>query len=669
MVVKNYTIWKVCVYIATEFCTFKVGGQQKMEMLVTLLICLPFIVAGLLALIGNDRVRGFVVWTGGLLVMALAVATAFLWFAGGKTLTFDLPYTEVINKIVLVSDFFLMFLIIILSFKHHRGIISVLSIVQTLMVAWVDLFGPKVTTSAHIRLDYLTFIMLLIIGIVGVLIGIYAVGYMRGYHVHHKEFKDRRKFFFAIIFVFYGAMFGLVTSMNIVWLDLFWEITSVCSFLLIGYTRTEEAITNAFRALWMNLLGGLGFAVAIVYAAYIANTENLYDLINAAASAKANNYLVLIPIAMMAFAALTKSAQMPFSKWLLGAMVAPTPSSALLHSATMVKAGVYLLVRLAVAMQGNYVGMMVYIVGGFTFFITSLLAISQSDGKKVLAYSTISNLGLITACAGMGYQETIWAAVFLIIFHAVSKSMLFQCVGAIENTTGSRNIEDMQGLAVRFPKLAFILMVGVAGMYLAPFGMLVSKWAALKAFVDAPSTLMVLFIVFGSSSTMFYWTKWMSKILGLNQKKGQDVTQKGEYISMFIHAAFVIALCLFFPIISANVVQPLLVETFGYGKAVLSEGNIFIMIIMVASVFIIPFFNYILTKNVREKKVLAYMGGANEGDNKNFVNSFGEETNLTVANWYMDSWFGEKRLFNPSVLFSAVMIVIFLCLVVGGAIA
>ena len=177
-------------------------------------------------------------------------------------------------------------------------------------------------------------------------------------------------------------------------------------------------------------------------------------------------------------------------------MVAPTPSSALLHSATMVKAGVYMLVRLALAMNGNYVGEMVYLCGGFTFLVASCLAIAQSDGKKVLAYSTISNLGLIVDCSGAGYQETIWAALFLIIFHAVSKSMLFQCVGAIENTIGSRDIEDMEGLAVRYPKLAFILMVGIAGMFLAPFGMLISKWAALKAFVDAPSTLMVLYICF-----------------------------------------------------------------------------------------------------------------------------------------------------------------------------
>lgn len=639
-----------------------------MEILIGLLIGLPFVVAILLALISNDRVRGYVVYLGGMVISVLSVVTAVLWFSKGETIVFDLPGTEALNYIILAGDFFLMFLVIWLSIKHHKVIISVLSVVQTLMVAWVELFGPKVQRSYHFRLDWLTFIMILIIGIIGVLIGIYAVGYMRGYHIHHKEFADRRKFFFAIVFVFFGAMFGLVTSMNILWLDFFWETTSVCSFLLIGYTRTQEAVNNSFRALWMNLLGGLGIAIAIVYAACVQHTVNLYDIIdNGMLSAAGGSAGALIPIAMLAFAALTKSAQMPFSGWLLGAMVAPTPSSALLHSATMVKAGVYMLVRISMAMQGNCVGQMVYIIGGFTFFAGSLLAISQSDGKKVLAYSTISNLGLITACAGMGCQETVWAAMFLIIFHAVSKSMLFQCVGAIENTTGSRDIEDMQGLARRLPKLALILMVGIAGMFLAPFGMLVAKWAALKAFVDAPSTLMVLFIVFGSSTTMFYWMKWLAKILGLNQAEEKDVTQRSEYASMFFHAALIILMCMGFPLISKYVFEPFMTDMFGTADAVIKEGNISIMVIMVGAIFIVPLLNYIFTKHIREKQVIAYMGGENVGDNKHFVNSFGEEEELHVSNWYMERWFGEKKLLMPCVLLSTMIIVVFLSLAIGGA--
>lgn len=635
-----------------------------MEKLVTALICLPFLMALLPAVIKNDKVRGFVVYCCGLIVAVLALGTALTWYAaGGKTITFDLPYTEIFDKVILVGDFVLMFLIIYLSVKHHKTIISLLSVIQTWLVAWTEFFGPEVEHAHHIRIDWLTFIMILIIGIIGVAIGIYAVGYMRGYHVHHKEFTDRRSFFLSMIFVFYGAMFGLVCSMNIIWMYFFWEITSVCSFLLIGYTRTEEAVNNSFRALWMNLLGGLGIAIAIAYAVYVEGTVNLYEIIDLGKDAG-----LLIPIAMLAFAALTKSAQFPFAGWLLGAMVAPTPSSALLHSATMVKAGVYLLIRLAVAMTGNTVGQMVYICGGLTFFVASCLAIAQSDGKKVLAYSTVSNLGLIVACAGAGYQETIWAAVFLVIFHAVSKSMLFQCVGAIENTTGSRDIEDMEGLAVRYPKLAFILMVGIAGMFLAPFGMLISKWAALKAFVDANSTIMVLFIVFGSATTMFYWTKWFAKILGIHQGKGEDVTQPNEYVSMYFHAVLLILLCVGFPVVSSYVIEPLMMEMYGASSPVISEGNIAIMVIMICAVFVVPSVNYLLTRKRKDKTVMVYMGGANIGDNKNFIDAQGEAKELQVSNWYMTNWFHERKLFRPAVAAAALIVVVYLCVIVGGAV-
>ena len=421
----------------------------------------------------------------------------------------------------------------------------------------------------------------------------------------------------------------------------------------------------------MNLLGGCGLAVAITVGYLWFNTANLFEFIRIA-KLSPDDMRCLLPIAMLAFAALTKSAQFPFSGWLLGAMVAPTPSSALLHSATMVKAGVYLLIRLTTAMADNYVGNMVALIGGFTFLVASCLAISVSDGKKVLAYSTISNLGLIVACTGCGYAETIWAAVFLVIFHAVSKSMLFQCVGAIENTIGSRDVEDMQGLMSIFPKLAFILMIGIAGMFLAPFGMLISKWAALKAFIDTKSvyvsSLMVLFICFGSATTMFYWTKWMSKILGpATREKSRDLTKKNEYISMFFHATLMVALILGFPWLSQNVLKPLSRNMFGAVEQVISQENIIIMIVLLVGVFVIPAFNYIMTKNSKYRPVLTYMGGANAGDNMSFVSATGEAKEMHVANFYMEEIMGEKKLFTPAIIISAFLIIVYMIIVIGGA--
>ncbi len=645
-----------------------------METLVTALICFPFLWAILPAVIHNSKRRAFFVYLGCGIVMVLSVFTGIRWYlAGGQTLNFRLPYQEAFGHVFLVGDIFLMCFITYLAFKYKKLIISVLTIVSTVIPTVLELAGPKLPYSYTMRFDWLTFIMILIIGVIGSLIGIYAVGYMHGYHIHHhKELTDRRSFFLAMIFVFFGAMFGLVFSANLLSLYFFWEVTSVTSFLLIGYTRTDEAINNSFKALWMNLLGGCGLAVAISVGYLWFDTVNLFEFIRLA-KLSPNDMRCLLPIAMLAFAALTKSAQFPFSGWLLGAMVAPTPSSALLHSATMVKAGVYLLIRLTTAMADNYVGNMVALIGGFTFLAASCLAISVSDGKKVLAYSTISNLGLIVACTGCGYEETIWAAVFLVIFHAVSKSMLFQCVGAIENTIGSRDVEDMQGLMSIFPKLAFILMIGIAGMFLAPFGMLISKWAALKAFIDTKSvyvsTLMVLFISFGSATTMFYWTKWMSKILGAaTREKSRDLTKKNEYISMFFHAFLMVALILGFPWLSQNVLKPLSRSMFGAVEQVISRENIIIMIVLLIGVFVIPFVNYLMTKNGKYKTVITYMGGANAGDNMNFISATGDAKEMHVANFYMEEIMGEKKLFTPAVMISTFLIIVYLIIVIGGAI-
>ncbi|MFR7403263.1 MAG: proton-conducting transporter membrane subunit [Coriobacteriaceae bacterium] len=187
-----------------------------------------------------------------------------------------------------------------------------------------------------------------------------------------------------------------------------WEVTTLCSFLLIGYTRTEEAIANAFRQIIMNLAGGLGFLVALWCCALTVGTFSFYEFL---VIGQNNPALTTLAVTALAFAGITKAAQMPFQTWLLGAMVAPTPTSALLHSSTMVKAGVFLLVKLAPVFHVSPApAVMVMLVGGITFALCSFMAISQSNAKRVLAYSTIANLGLITACAGVGTAEAVWAA-------------------------------------------------------------------------------------------------------------------------------------------------------------------------------------------------------------------------------------------------------------------
>ena len=658
-----------------------------MSYLIPCMILFPVIVALILSGIKNGKVRGIVVYSAVTIIIGMALTMLGLFIRKGDTiyLYFQSDILEMINMGMLGIEVLLMFLIVYLSCKHNKFIISLLSIAQTGIVFWVEIYGPESEWAINkMTVDRLSVLMCLIVAVIGGLICVYAVGYMHGFHQHHKEFEDRRPFFFFILFVFLGAMFGLVLSNSLLWLDFFWEITSISSFLLIGYTKTKEAVDNSFRALWMNLLGGLAIAIAILYLIVKFHITSLGQIIAPIQMEKVGMIFVMnkvkltsanliIPIALLAFAALTKSAQMPFSKWLLGAMVAPTPSSALLHSATMVKAGVYLLLRLGPAMSGTKVGTMVAFIGGFSFLSASMLAISQSDAKKVLAYSTISNLGLITACAGAGRVETIWAGVFLLIFHAISKSMLFQDVGAVENATGSRNIEDMDSLIIKLPRLAGIMMIGIAGMFLAPFGMLISKWAALKAFVDINNVILVIFIAFGSATTMFYWMKWFGKLLGIsNVEKVRDITKKNEIVSLFIHAFLMIALCLSFPFLSKEVVEPMLYQDIFIQvtstSTVLENGNFYVMVVMLVAVFVFPAVTFLISRKVRQEKVISYMGGANEGDNRNFTNSYGGRTKLYMTNWYMENIFGEKKLLNPSLLLAAVVLIVMMCVIIGGGI-
>ncbi len=653
-----------------------------MEIFIASLIIFPFLAALVQAFVKNNTLRKVTVCASSGLIIIATITFAIMNFAenGGGTYYFvgDGPLGSVINYSMLFIEFALMGLIIYLSIKYKKYYVALLSVVQTCFVAWLELSGNahahyEQGLSGYMFSDNLTLILCLMIAVVGGLICIYAVGYLKDYHHHHgSEVADRRSFFCSMLFVFLGAMFGIVFSSNLIWMYFFWEITSVVSFLLIGYTKTTEAVNNSFRALWMNLLGGVGFAAAIGFGVLKLDILNLQELVSKAVETNAKGDLLFtIPLMGLALAALTKSAQMPFSRWLMGAMVAPTPSSALLHSATMVKAGIYLLIRIAPAMFGNGVGLTVALIGGFTFFVASIRAIIHTDAKKVLAYSTISNLGLIVACCGVGINETIWAAIFLTMFHCVSKSLLFQTVGSVEHASGSRNIEDMHGLIKRYPALAVAMVIGIAGMYLAPFGMLISKWSALQAFVDAGNIILVILLAFGSATTLFYWTKWISKLLAYAKPtvRRKDTTSFDQWTSIAGHTVIMVALCLVFPFLSGGLVTPIVNKLYGTTdfKPVLSDENLFILIFMIATIAVVIVAGFIITRLVKTKKTSIYMSGIDTGDERHYVGAFDEERTMYHANWYLSDTIGTDRLMNLATAVAAAGLIIGIVLTIGGA--
>ncbi|HJJ38911.1 MAG TPA: proton-conducting transporter membrane subunit, partial [Methanocorpusculum sp.] len=432
-----------------------------------LLLLVPLAAAVLLAVFKQHVIRSIVVTAAAVVLIVSSIYLAVTaWSTGISVAVTSIPW---IWMVLFIAELIIAAVIIGLSIKYKKPLAFILALVQLGLLIALEVSGiVSAGSEITFTLNNLSLIMVLIIGIIGSLICVYALGYMKDYAAHNPEIKDRRRYFFVVLFLFLTAMFGIVLSGNLMMVLAFWEVTTLCSFLLIGYSRTGEAVTNSFRAVWMNLIGGIAFTAAVILLCVIDPAADLLFIPNLLAYG--NVAAITIPLALLALAGITKAAQLPFSTWLTGAMVAPTPVSALLHSSTMVKAGVFLLIVLAPLFHQTWVGIALAFIGAFTFLATSALAISQSNAKRVLAYSTIANLGLIVACAGIGTPAAITAAILLTIFHAVAKCLLFLCVGAVEHKIGSRDIEDMDALLIRQPLLAVMMVVGIAGMYLAPFG-------------------------------------------------------------------------------------------------------------------------------------------------------------------------------------------------------
>jgi ech hydrogenase subunit A len=560
-----------------------------------------------------------------------------------------------INIAMLVLEVLIAGYIIYLSLRAKRYLPIILVVVQLVtMIGFEFSYGHSIQVENSLFMDKFSIIMALIVGIIGSAICLYGFGYMPEYHEHHPEVKDRRNYFGFLMYLFLSAMFGIIFSNNLMWLFFFWEVTTLCSFLLIGYRDDKASRDSAFRALNMNLIGGLGFAVGIVYLFISTSTMELDKLLLLDKGA------VLLPAVCFAFAGLAKSAQFPFSSWLTGAMVAPTPVSALLHSSTMVKAGVYLILRVSPVMADTVAAQMLTLIGGVSFLVTALIAISQSNAKKVLAYSTISNLGLIVACAGVNTDAAVWSALLLIIFHAVAKSLLFLCVGVIEYKLGSRDIEDMDFLIMRLPKLTAVMMIGMAGMFLAPFGMIISKFVTLKAFINT-NPAMAIILAYGSAATIFFWTKWMGKIMSIRYGETEVVEHKvstWEWTTLGILAAATVAVCLAFPFISFHVIDPYLMEMFHKVPVVDTFNVLVIFALMIGLLVILPiglFYYSIINKNY--KRVGTYLGGGNMS-NVTFEGAMETAQPIQIKSYYLEKYFGEERLFYIGVFVSLTLIFI-----------
>lgn len=625
--------------------------------LIGTLILLPLVVAILLLLLKQDGVRNALVCVAAAAIAVLSVALAISYLRTGW-IAFSYS-SEIVNICCTVFSVLLAVAILSFSIKYKNILVTALAVIQLAgSLVFEFVFSKGIEVQQGLYIDSLSVIMALIIGIIGSGITVYALGYMIDFQHHEPEgVKDRRNIFFAIMYLFLSAMFVIVFANNLSWLFTGWEITTVCSFLLIGYTKTEEAINNAFRQIIFNMLGGIGFLVALYWCAINLHTLDFAEFIKIGL---VNPSLVAVPVGFLAFAGLTKAAQMPFHTWLLGAMVAPTPTSALLHSSTMVKAGVFLLIKLApLFLLCPAPAIMVILVGGITFVLCSFMAISQSNAKRVLAYSTIANLGLIVACAGVGTAEAIWAAILLTIFHAAAKSLLFLCVGTAEHHIGSRDIESMDLLFDRMPRLARLMMLGIMCMFVAPFGMLIAKWATLVSFVDQGQIALIIMLAYGSAATFMFWGKWIGKLSGIaGSPENVEITvHKSEWVSLMIMAIIAVVACVCLPAVSNLFVEPYIHGVSHTVGQAITTDNLWISSIL--AVFVVIFLFGGLNGKSKQKRVDVYLAGVNtQNDRRMFTNSLSGESEATVRNFYLDNIFGESKFRRVGEVMCSVIIVV-----------
>jgi ech hydrogenase subunit A len=591
-------------------------------------------------LIDRSSLRNALVIGGSVAVGALAVGTA-LTFGGADSAFFGLPGNYDPGLALLVLEIGLTAFVVAISLYNRRFLAPILALTQLAITLFLELSGrmPAVDTQRLFWFDRLSLVMVLVIGVIGPLICINAIGYMRDYHRASPQMKGRRNVFFGLLFVFLAAMFGLVASNYLPLMLLFWEITTVCSFLLIGYSRTDETIGYAFRALNMNLIGGVAFALAI---ALLADQKGGLDLAMLTRGPAAG---VLLPaIALLALAGIVKSAQMPFSSWLIGAMYAPSPTSALLHSSTMVKAGVFLLLRLSPAMAGSTVGYLVAFVGLLTFLFVSLVAGTEQNTKKVLAYSTIGSLGLIGGCAGIGTPELAWAGVMIIIFHALAKGLLFLTVGTIENRLYTKNMENFDGLLSLMPRVSTLVLVGVAGMFIAPFGIVVAKWTAIKAFLEVPGAqgaAMVLIMAFGSSLTIFYWGKLLIKVMSARRQSDYERTierrvSRYEWVTEAAMAAGVLIATALIGPISDRLVGPWALGAFAATPRVFLAMDPVTLLVMMAAVVFLPAVAFWSWRHPSYDHADFYASGRSANAGHVMTAALGGIHRVTLRGYYLD---------------------------------
>ena len=390
-------------------------------------------------------------------IWQVAVAAPFLW--GEATASGSLPYT------------------------HHGTI-------HAEQYQWIEALGLAVS----FRLDGLSLLFGVIISGIGAAVALYTHYYL--------ENDDRQGYFYLSLFAFMASMLGLVWADNLLTLFVFWEGTSVTSYLLIGYShRSAVARGGARNAFIVTAAGGLALLAGLILLGQESGSYTISEIIGRPGLTEMELYPAILVLILLG--AFSKSAQFPFHWWLPGAMAAPTPASAYLHSATMVKAGIYLLARLHPALSAHPMWLWsLLIFGGLTMLIGAITAVRHWDMKALLAYATISQLGVLTTLLAFRSEAAVLAVVIGILAHALYKGPLFLVAGIVDHATGTRDLRKLAGLRQTLPGTSAVAIIAALSMAgLPPLFGFVAKEALLETFFEsAEHGAMAGWIAFGAAT-------------------------------------------------------------------------------------------------------------------------------------------------------------------------
>lgn len=437
-----------------------------MYSLITSLFVVPVLISLLLLFVPRSLAKPLVI-TASLFLSAVSV---YLFINAEGVYYFGVP--AYVNDIVAVADIMLLVFFGWIAIKRRSRIVGLMSLLQLGGLLYL-LNNMPAHHSLQFMVDKLSLFMFLLINIISGIIAVYSLRYIDEEHCS----LFRKKYFLSTIFWFIAVMNLVVSSDNLEYFFLFFELTTLASFLLIGFRKDEVSVKNSLTALWMNQVGGLAIIAAIFFIHHNGYGEATFT--NLLANVKAEG--ILLPLALMSMAALIKGAQMPFSKWLLGAMVAPTPVSALLHSSTMVKIAPFIILRLSPALKDTPVTYVIIALTGFVFIAAAFGALSQDNFKRILAHSTIALLAMMIMMAAVATPITITASLLLVLFHGISKSMLFLNAGILEKVFHLKQSSDMDRLGETGPFTALVITLGFMSLLLPPFGAFIGKWMSIES--------------------------------------------------------------------------------------------------------------------------------------------------------------------------------------------